>query len=112
MTTRDDPTCERPVSPPGVATAQKVIEDLAECRLRRCGYPALGDVACECLGGVLTLRGCLPTYYLKQKAQEVVAEVEGVREIVNRIEVMSATRSDAAGPGPEATEGRGPTESG
>ncbi len=64
--------------------------DLAERALRNSPYLALRTVRCECQDGVLTLRGCLPTYYLKQVAQAVVARVEGVRQVVNEIEVLCA----------------------
>jgi osmotically-inducible protein OsmY len=62
--------------------------DLAERALRNSPYLALRNVACECQDGVLTLRGCLPTYYLKQVAQAVVARVEGVRQVINDIDVV------------------------
>jgi hypothetical protein len=62
--------------------------DLAERALRSSPYLALRNVACENRDGVLTLRGCLPTYYLKQVAQAVVAPIEGVRRVVNEIEVV------------------------
>jgi osmotically-inducible protein OsmY len=65
------------------------IEESVECRLRGSPYLALRDVGCAYRDGVLTLRGCLPTYYLKQMAQEVSAEVEGVRAIANEIEVSA-----------------------
>ena len=42
--------------------------------------------------GVLTLRGCLPTYYLKQVAQTSVAGLEGVERIVNLIQVVRPGR--------------------
>jgi len=64
--------------------------ELAERALRSSPYLALRNVACEHRGGVLTLRGYLPTYYLKQIAQAVVARVEGVRQVVNDIEVVCA----------------------
>jgi osmotically-inducible protein OsmY len=60
-----------------------------EDRLRRSGYLALREVACDTRGGVVRLRGCLPSYYLKQIAQATVSEVEGVRQIINRIKVES-----------------------
>jgi len=41
------------------------------------------------LDGVLVLRGCLPTYYLKQIAQEVVAYLEGVESVDNQIQIMT-----------------------
>lgn len=63
--------------------------DLAERRLRRNPYLALKNVSCQWLGGVLVLRGCLPSYYLKQVAQEAVASVEGVGRIDNQIQVVT-----------------------
>ncbi len=56
------------------AAPRPAAVDLAERCLRRNPYPALKTVACDWLDGVLVLRGCLPTYYLKQIAQEVVAQ--------------------------------------
>ena len=37
----------------------------------------------------MTLRGRLPTYYLKQLAQHLIAEIKGVRRIINEIEVLA-----------------------
>jgi osmotically-inducible protein OsmY len=73
------------------------IDELAQSRLQRSPYLALNDIACEYQGGVLTLQGRLPTYYLKLMAQSIVADVEGVTVIANRIDVMT--------PGPRATSG-------
>jgi osmotically-inducible protein OsmY len=64
--------------------------DLAERALRNSPYLALRNVTCEYQDGALTLRGHLPTYYLKQVAQAVVARVEGVRRVVNEVEVLCA----------------------
>jgi hypothetical protein len=61
--------------------------ELAECRLRRSGYLALQHLSCDFRGGVLTLRGRLPSYYLKQVALAAVATVEGVRRIDDRVEI-------------------------
>jgi hypothetical protein len=41
----------------------------------------------------LRLRGCLPTYHLKQVAQSLVAEIDGVCTIVNEIDVRAPGRS-------------------
>src|SRR5262245_4360370 len=60
---------------------EQIVEG-AESRLRHNSYLALKNVHCDYCEGVLTLRGCLPTYYLKQVAQSVVAHVEGVQRIV------------------------------
>lgn len=61
----------------------------AERRLRRSSYLALRDVSCHERAGVLQLRGRLHRHYLKQVAQEIVAEIEGVLRIDNLIEVRS-----------------------
>ena len=69
-------------------TPQPGLQELAEGRLWRNLYLALKNVACDCRDGVLVLRGCLPSYYLKQVAQEVVARLEGVQAIDNQIQVV------------------------
>src|SRR5262245_24327609 len=63
-------------------------QTVAERGLRSSRYSALQHVSCDCRGGVLVLRGCLPTYYLKQVAQEVVAHLEGVEGVENQIQVV------------------------
>jgi hypothetical protein len=70
-------------------TPQPGLKELAEGSLRRHPYMALKNVTCDLLGGVLVLRGCLPTYYLKQVAQEAVAPLEGVERIDNQIQVVT-----------------------
>jgi hypothetical protein len=71
------------------------LKELAEGCLRRNPYLALKNITCDCQDGVLVLRGCLPSYYLKQVAQEVVARLEGVEGIENEIQVVTpAVRAD------------------
>jgi hypothetical protein len=70
------------LSTPGIAEG-------AQSRLRSNSYLALKNVSCEYHEGVLTLRGCLPSYYLKQMAQTAVARLDGVERIVNEIEVVA-----------------------
>lgn len=72
--------------------AQQVAEviRLAEQRLKDCPYQELRDVLCDFHEGVLTLRGRVSSFYLKQMAQTVVARLEGVEECVNRLEVRPA----------------------
>ena len=66
------------------------LAHLAEECLRSTPYPTLKRCSCSLLDGVLVLRGCLPTYYLKQVAQEVVASLPGVERIDNQIQVVTA----------------------
>lgn len=75
--------------PPQSLPAVSVAE-LAERRLRSSPYLALRNVACDSQGGILVLRGCLPSYFLKQMAQAVVAQLEGVKQVINQIEVVTA----------------------
>jgi osmotically-inducible protein OsmY len=65
------------------------LQELAEGCLRRNPYLALQHVSCDGREGVLVLRGCLPSYYLKQVAQEVVARLEGVQRVDNQIQVVT-----------------------
>ena len=71
------------------AAAGQGAAERAEVRLRGNSYLALKNISCKCQNGVLTLNGCLPSYYLKQVAQTAVAGVEGVKRIENRIEVVA-----------------------
>lgn len=82
-----------PTSKPacGESEIQARIKELAEGRLRSNPYLALQNVSCDYLDGVLSLRGRLPTYYLKQVAQEAVADLEGVDRTDNQIEVVMPT---------------------
>jgi len=82
---------------PGCETEAGVAEQ-AESRLRSNSYLALKNVSCDFQQGRLVLRGCLPTYYLKQLAQEVVAHVEGVDQIVNQINVLESVAAFARRP--------------
>ncbi|MEZ6137713.1 MAG: hypothetical protein R3C53_22730 [Pirellulaceae bacterium] len=44
-------------------------------------------IGVHCFGEVLELFGVLPSYFLKQVAQEVVRNMPGILEIVNEIDV-------------------------
>lgn len=68
------------------------IHRMAEERLRDSGYLALRDVVCMAHQDMVSLHGRLPSYFLKQLAQEIAAGVEGVRRVINRIEVLRPGR--------------------
>ena len=63
------------------------IADAATECLRASPYKAMRRVSCECKHGVLFLRGRLFSFHEKQVAQEVVAGVNGVTQVVNEIQV-------------------------
>jgi len=60
----------------------------AQEMLRTSPYRPIHRVACAYQDGLLVLRGRLRTYFHKQLAQEAVARVDGVRQVVNEIEVV------------------------
>lgn len=64
------------------------VATLAQQCLERSPYATVRSVSCECDGDVLFLRGRLPSYYQKQLAQEAVAELKGVRQVINQTEVV------------------------
>jgi hypothetical protein len=72
------------------ATLFQEIAEIAQARLRQSSYFELRDVCCDFSGGVLTLRGRVPTYHLKQLVQADVAQVPGVIEVDNRVEVVAS----------------------
>jgi hypothetical protein len=79
------PTGPADLSPDPQASVQAV----AERGLRSSRYRALKTVCCDYREGVLVLWGSLPTYYLKQMAQEVVVwQFDKVGRLENRIEVV------------------------
>ncbi len=57
-----------------------------ECLLKSL-YHDVRRVRCEYHDGVLFLRGRLSSFHQKQVAQEAVAGVKGVTQVVNEIEV-------------------------
>lgn len=50
------------------------------------GYPCLWQLRCELVEDKLVLSGVVPTYYLKQLAQEIVRSA-GTADVENRVEV-------------------------
>ena len=86
--------------PGGDPRGPQAIAEQAETCLRSTSYLALRTIACEYREGVLVLRGCLPTYYLKQVAQQVAQEavvgLEGAR-IDNQIAVLGSVRASVPG---------------
>jgi osmotically-inducible protein OsmY len=63
------------------------IAEVAMERLRDSPYNAMRWVSCECQHGVLFLRGRLFSFHEKQLAQEAVARIDGVTQVVNEVEV-------------------------
>jgi osmotically-inducible protein OsmY len=63
------------------------ITEMAMERLRDSPYKTMRRISCECRDGVLFLRGRLFSFHEKQVAQETVARIGGVTQVVNEVEV-------------------------
>ena len=65
-----------------------VVVQAAKDRLRSNPHWPVRRVTCECDEGRLLLRGSLSCFFHKQLAQEAVADVDGVVQVINEIEVI------------------------
>jgi osmotically-inducible protein OsmY len=66
----------------------KKLAEMAKRRILHRPHLAMQRIWCECDQGRLFLRGQVPSFYFKQLAQEAVVGMEGVRQVVNEIEVV------------------------
>ena len=66
----------------------KKTAEVAKQRILHQPHLSMQRIWCECDAGRLFLRGQVPSFYFKQLAQEAVAGMEGVRQVVNEIEVV------------------------
>jgi len=64
-------------------------DSFVEYRLKTSQPSPLYDVAVTCVENGVRLSGIVPTYFLKQKAQCLALETEGVESIVNDIVVRA-----------------------
>lgn len=76
-----------PLGPGSVPRTERIALAAAE-RLRREPHLTMQRIWCAVEQNRLLLRGQVPSFYLKQLAQEVVAGLEGVEQVVNEIEVV------------------------
>jgi hypothetical protein len=66
------------------------MEKMAEDRLRNSAYLELRTISCDIHEGVITLRGRVPSYHLKQLAQALLHEIEGILELNNQLDVVAS----------------------
>ena len=64
------------------------LAEQVENALRATGHGALRTVGVSVSAGVVTLRGRVSSYYLKQVAQAATSAVSGAREISNGLDVI------------------------
>ena len=65
------------------------LTEVAQQRLADSPYFTIRNISCEYDAGLLRLHGRVPTFYHKQLAQEAVADLRGVLQVVNQTEVAS-----------------------
>ena len=80
------------------ALAEEVTTDLssqitanAQTLLEARMLSASRQITLEYKEGIMFLRGHLASFYQKQVAQETIRHLDGVQQIVNKIEVTAAT---------------------
>ena len=77
------------LAPPAVSPIVQTVER----RLRESSYYYLRSIRCAFEAGVITLRGRVPTFYLKQTVQAIVEKIEGVEQVVNLVEVFDSRQA-------------------
>lgn len=70
-----------------IHTFRDGVEAAARSRLEQVGYRSLRGISCRFRAGTLYLYGRVPSYYMKQLAQESLQSMERVRRVVNQVEV-------------------------
>ena len=77
---KDHPTLE--------SIAEQSVSTCAKSRLDRSNYRELREIECDSTGTTLILRGRVSSFYMKQMAQTLVHNLEGVHKIINRLDVV------------------------
>jgi hypothetical protein len=78
-----------------VETDARLIEAEAEKRLQQSQYPEIRGVLCKFRHGTLTLNGVVPTFHVRQIAQELVQGLERVQILDNQLVVKARKGSSS-----------------
>ena len=70
-----------------VPRSRERIEELVQSRLRSSPYPSIQRLKSRVRKGRVVLRGRVPTFFEKQIAQESIADLDGIEQVENRVEV-------------------------
>jgi hypothetical protein len=74
-----------------IADDERIHETICR-RIDGCSYKfVFMKVTWHCHDGHLTLRGCVPSFHLKQLLQELLRGIERVKLITNSVDVVSST---------------------
>lgn len=80
------------ISPASLLSASARVEALVQSRLRGSPYPSIQRLNCDCEDGRVVLSGRVRSFFEKQVAQESIANLDGVDQIVNGVEVVARGR--------------------
>lgn len=72
------------------------LHELVCGALQSSPYRSLRGVACQWQSGTARLTGRVPSYYMKQLAQETVRKVEGVQRVLNLVVVVDRDQEEQA----------------
>lgn len=79
-------------SPPPCPAPPRIPSSPLEARVRQSlhdsPYRQLQNVRCHCSDGAVRLIGTLPSFFMKQMAQETVRRIAGVNQIENQVHVV------------------------
>jgi osmotically-inducible protein OsmY len=65
---------------------ERICEE-ATRKLRSTGYAPVSNLACDVQNGVVTIKGSVPTFHLRQVAHSAIQRIDGVREVQDLVEV-------------------------
>jgi hypothetical protein len=82
---------ERLREPDVVSRARELINS------HSCFYPRASHFQFELTGDVLVVHGRLPSFHLKQLLQNVLARLDGVARVDNRVHVVSSVGLSSVG---------------
>lgn len=69
----------------GLASLPEPVKKAACADFKCSDRPGLMQVQCEMHEGMAVLRGTVPSYYMKQIAQETTKQIKGVEQVVNHL---------------------------
>jgi hypothetical protein len=75
---------------PREAELDYLLLDAVTAGLQRSGYRALSNLKCEVLSGEVVITGVVPSYFLKQIAQNIILRIGHVKGMKNHLEVAQA----------------------
>jgi osmotically-inducible protein OsmY len=76
-----------PITEIAASRSDERLRTAATRRLGAAGYGELRQIRVTARNGVIELHGCVSSFYLKQVAQTVVLNLEGITQVKNHVRV-------------------------